>query len=71
MCKIVQKNDNYINTIIANCHTNVISGIIMGNKTVNIRISKKTAEWIDELIEQGYYNSRSEALREFVREAVE
>ncbi|MFT4309474.1 MAG: ribbon-helix-helix domain-containing protein [Candidatus Woesearchaeota archaeon] len=43
----------------------------MGNKTVNIRISKKTAEWIDELIEQGYYNSRSEALREFVREAVE
>lgn len=35
---------------------------------VNVRLSNEMVSWLDSLIEQGIYKSRSEALRDFIRE---
>ena len=39
----------------------------MGDKVVPIRLDDELLRLIDELVELGVYNSRSEALREFIR----
>ena len=35
---------------------------------INVRLPRKAISWIDSLIKKGIYSSRSEAIREFVRE---
>ncbi len=35
---------------------------------VNVRLPKKAISWVDTLVNKGIYSSRSEAIREFVRE---
>ena len=37
---------------------------------VNVRLPKKIINWLDSLVEQNIYNSRSEAIRAFTREYV-
>ena len=38
---------------------------------LNIRMSKPMVEWLDSLVDGGVYKSRSEAVRDFVRDFVE
>jgi putative addiction module CopG family antidote len=35
---------------------------------LNVRLPDDTIKWIDELVQQGVYNSRSEAIRDFLRD---
>jgi len=35
---------------------------------LNVRLPDDTIKWIDALVETGVYNSRSEAIRDFVRD---
>jgi len=44
---------------------------ILVNKTINIRVQKRMLDWIDSLVDEGLFNSRSEAVREFTREAMD
>ena len=37
---------------------------------MNVRLPKDVIDWLDQLVKQGIYNSRSEAIREFVREHI-
>jgi len=37
---------------------------------MNVRLPNDTIDWLDKLVQQGIYNSRSEAIREFVREHI-
>ena len=37
---------------------------------VNVRLPHEITDWIDTLVKQNIYNSRSEAIREFSREYV-
>jgi Arc/MetJ-type ribon-helix-helix transcriptional regulator len=37
---------------------------------LNVRLPKDVIEWIDSLVKQGIYNSRSEAIRNFIRESL-
>jgi Arc/MetJ-type ribon-helix-helix transcriptional regulator len=39
-------------------------------ETVNVRIPRKVVDWLDDLIKEGLYKSRSEAIRAFLREYV-
>lgn len=38
---------------------------------LNVRLSNEMVSWLDNLIEQGIYKSRSEALRDFIRNYLE
>lgn len=38
---------------------------------LNIRMSKPMVSWLDSLVEKGIYKSRSEAVRQFIREFIE
>ena len=40
-------------------------------KVLNIRLSNEMVSWLDSLIEDGIYKSRSEAIRGFIREFLE
>jgi Arc/MetJ-type ribon-helix-helix transcriptional regulator len=35
---------------------------------LNVRLQEEAIEWLDSLVAKGIYASRSEALREFIRE---
>ncbi len=35
---------------------------------LNVRLPDETISWIDELVKKGIYNSRSEAIRDFLRD---
>ena len=35
---------------------------------LNVRLSNEMASWLDTLIDEGIYKSRSEALRDFIRD---
>ncbi|MBN1544879.1 ribbon-helix-helix protein, CopG family [Candidatus Woesearchaeota archaeon] len=35
---------------------------------LNVRLPDDTIKWIDALVKQGVYNSRSEAIRDFIRD---
>jgi len=37
---------------------------------VNVRLPEEIVSWLDSLVEQNVYNSRSEAIRDFSREYV-
>ncbi len=37
---------------------------------LNVRLPDETITWIDSLVKKGVYNSRSEAIRDFIREHV-
>ena len=37
---------------------------------LNVRLPKDVIDWIDSLVKQGIYNSRSEAIRGFIRESL-
>ena len=37
---------------------------------LNVRLPKDVIEWIDSLVKRGVYNSRSEAIRNFVRDSL-
>jgi Arc/MetJ-type ribon-helix-helix transcriptional regulator len=37
---------------------------------LNVRLPKDVIKWLDSLVEQGIYNSRSEAIRNFMRDAL-
>lgn len=39
-------------------------------KVLNVRLPDETINWIDSLVKEGIYNSRSEAIRDFIREHV-
>ncbi len=39
-------------------------------ETVNVRIPRKIVNWLDDLIKEGLFKSRSEAIRAFLREYV-
>ncbi|PIO03605.1 transcriptional regulator [Candidatus Woesearchaeota archaeon CG08_land_8_20_14_0_20_47_9] len=45
----------------------------MGQKSVvvNVRLPEEVLSWIDSLIERGIYNSRAEALRDFLRQGLQ
>ncbi|MBN2454495.1 type II toxin-antitoxin system ParD family antitoxin [Candidatus Woesearchaeota archaeon] len=38
---------------------------------VNIRLPSQIVKWLDTLVERGIYKSRSEAIREFVRQVLQ
>ncbi len=38
---------------------------------LNVRVSDELLEFLDSLVEKGFFTSRSEAVREFAREFVE
>ena len=38
---------------------------------LNVRLPDEVIKWIDSLVKSGIYNSRSEALREFIRESAD
>ena len=38
---------------------------------LNVRLPEELVAWLDSLVEQGIYKSRSEAIREFCREHLE
>ena len=38
---------------------------------LNVRLPDEIIKWIDSFVERGIYNSRSEMIREFVREYIE
>ena len=35
---------------------------------MNVRLPDETISWIDSLVKKGVYNSRSEAIRDFLRD---
>lgn len=37
---------------------------------LNVRLPDEVIKWIDSLVDSGVYNSRSEAIREFIRDSV-
>ncbi|MFC1741738.1 ribbon-helix-helix domain-containing protein [Nanoarchaeota archaeon] len=37
---------------------------------LNVRLPNDVIKWLDSLVEQGVYNSRSEAIRNFMRDTV-
>ena len=37
---------------------------------VNVRLPSDIVKWIDKLVERGIYKSRSEAVRDFIRQYV-
>jgi len=39
-------------------------------EVLNVRLPKPIVAWLDRLVEQGIFNSRSEGIREFSRELV-
>jgi Arc/MetJ-type ribon-helix-helix transcriptional regulator len=43
---------------------------IAETEMLNIRLPDKIIRWLDSLVEQGIYSSRSEAIRDFLREFV-
>ena len=53
--------------------------ILLGNlmamrqksNVVNVRLPEQLVKWLDSLVEQGIYASRSEAVRDFCRKYVE
>ena len=50
-------------------HTKSISRL-MKIKVLNVRLPDEVIAWLDILVEQGLYNSRAEAIRDFLREYV-
>ena len=38
---------------------------------LNVRLSKEMVRWIDSLVQNGFYKSRAEAIRDFVRDFLE
>lgn len=43
----------------------------MGNRIITAQISEKEFESINDLVNEGYYCSRSDAIRAFVRKSIE
>lgn len=43
----------------------------MDIEILNVRLPKEITDWLDSLVKRGIFKSRSEAIREFVREYVE
>ena len=43
----------------------------MNLSVINVRLPKEIVEWLDSLVARGIYKSRSEAIREFSREALD
>lgn len=39
-------------------------------RVLNVRLPDEVIKWIDTLVDAGVYNSRSEALRDFIREQI-
>jgi Arc/MetJ-type ribon-helix-helix transcriptional regulator len=39
-------------------------------QVMNVRVPKEVIKWIDSLVKANIYNSRSEAVRDFIREYV-
>lgn len=37
---------------------------------LNVRLPDDTIQWIDSLVKSGVYNSRSEAIRDFLRDHI-
>jgi len=37
---------------------------------LNVRLPLDTTEWLDSLVKRGIYKSRSEAIREFIRDFI-
>lgn len=37
---------------------------------LNVRLPDDIIKWLDSLVEKGVYDSRSEAIRDFLREAI-
>jgi Arc/MetJ-type ribon-helix-helix transcriptional regulator len=46
-----------------------ITGVCMQQKIdlVNVRLPSEIIHWLDKLVSKGIYNSRSEAIRHFIR----
>ena len=40
-------------------------------RVLNVRLSKDVIEWVDSQVKKGIYNSRSEAIRNFVRDHIQ
>lgn len=38
---------------------------------LNVRLPKQILDWVDELVESGLFNNRSEVIRDFLREYIE
>ncbi len=39
----------------------------MDTKIINVRLPSSIASWLDQKVRKGVYESRSEAIREFIR----
>ena len=37
-------------------------------EVLNVRLSRQMVAWLDSIVEQGVYKSRSEAIRDYIRE---
>ncbi|MFP4568274.1 MAG: ribbon-helix-helix domain-containing protein [Candidatus Woesearchaeota archaeon] len=44
---------------------------IIKTRTLNVRIPSELIEWIDSLVDNKIYNSRSEVIRNLIREYLE
>jgi Arc/MetJ-type ribon-helix-helix transcriptional regulator len=42
----------------------------MNSGLLNVRLPPKIVDWLDNLVDQGIYKSRSEAIRDFIRSAI-
>jgi hypothetical protein len=72
--------ERFINPILSYniIHFNYIcaAGILMGKENavetemLNIRLPEDIIRWLDSLVESGIYSSRSEAIRDFLRDFV-
>ena len=54
------------NAFISNCSTLIGGGMI----PVQIRVTKKLIDMIDQLVDEGMYSNRSEAIRDAIRRHV-
>ena len=43
----------------------------MDIEILNVRLPEDVISWLDELVKKGLYDSRSEAIRNFLREEIE
>ncbi len=43
----------------------------MNTEILNVRVPKEIVNWLDSLTKIGIYNSRAEAIREYIREYIE
>ena len=39
-------------------------------KILNVRVPKEIVEWLDLIVQRGIYKSRSEAIRDYIREYI-